>query len=203
MKKFLLLTLVLIASINCFGQTGEFERNEDGNIKFEYSFLFGVVPESIESEVIISLRLELMKGGEPSLICYISRAVDSSTSKSTSSYVPIDGYKINLVDIVGFELTTPNGSIKCSRNVDKGSLVDSESEERRYVTFNSLSVRLSQADLKLLRGLPKSGFKLELLINHYNNNFQSIELKPNNLTKVSAILSNSARQLEILKDLNL
>lgn len=203
MKKILLLTLVLIASISCFGQTGEFERDEDGNIKFESSFLFGVVPESVGSEVIMSLGLELMKGSEPRLICYIHRAVDSSTSKSTSNYIPIDGYKINILDIVGFKLTTSNGSIQCSRNVDKGSLVDSESEERRYITFNKLHTRLSQTDLKILRGLPKSGFKLELLINHYNDNFQSIEVNPDNLANISAILSNSARQLEILKDLNL
>lgn len=198
MKKFLLLILVLITSINCFGQTGEFERDEKGKITFEYSILYGIVPKEIEEEVILAFYLELV-GGDSKLEFSVSRF----NNMNMSNYILVDGYRLNIVDIVGFIITTPNGSIICKdfNNKRKGDRMrDSQLEES---TYNFLSVKLSPMDLKILRDLPKSGFKLEMLINHYNNNFQSIELKPNNLTKVSAILSNSARQLEILKDLNL
>lgn len=104
------------------------------------------------------------------------------------------------MDIVGFTIVTPNGSIKCEdfNNKQKGF----DTGDGRGKTYNFLTARLSQNDLSILKNLPRSGFKLELLVNQ-ENNIQSIEIKPYNPEKVSAILSNSARQLEILKDLNL
>ena len=197
-KSLLLLTLVLITSINCFGQTGIFERSKEGEFTFEHAHLSGVVPDDIEEEVALSLQLKLIRS-EPKLKFFIARY----NNRNTCNYILINGYRINIVDIIGFTITTPSGSIICKdfNNKQKGDVMRDEFLEEH--TYNELNLKLSQTDLKILRNLPNSGFKLEMLVNHYNNSFQSIELKPNNLTKVSAILSNSVRQLEILKDLNL
>ena len=197
MKKFLLLTLVLIASINCFGQTGEFQRDKNGSFTFEYSLLYGFVQQSMEREVIMSLSLGLKSYSPPSLLLSVVRF---NNSKQSGYFQVDDGQVIEILDIVGFTIVTPNGSIKCEdfNNMLKGF----DTCDGRGKTYNFLTARLSQNDLSILKNLPRSGFKLELLVNQ-ENNIQSIEIKPYNPEKVSAILSNSARQLEILKDLNL
>lgn len=201
MKKSLLLTLVLFMSINCFGQIGGFERSKEGKFTFQSTFLRGVVPNYLEDGINLSFNLELI-GKDPSLVFYVSRRVDDMR---VSKFILVNNYMINIVDIAGFKIITSNGSIQCRNldNKDKGDFVDDFSEKTEYYTYNELRLKLSPVDLKILRDLPKSGFKLEMLINHYNNNIQSIMIEVKNSIEVSAILSNSARQLEILKELDL